>query len=112
MRHAGVADQVAGGLHALVAGVGGEVLVHPEDGDVPALRLGSTLLSAVGTSSAVNPPCRRSSPTEPYMGSAIDCVAMTPWPGSAKGTLLPTANACDCVATPISPVAASRATIE
>ena len=46
------------------------------------------------------------------MGSAIDCVAMTPWPGSAKGTLLPTANACDCVATPISPVPASRATIE
>jgi hypothetical protein len=60
----------------------------------------------------VKPPCRRSSPTEPYIGSAIDWVAMTPWPGSAKGTLLPTAKACDWVATPISPVSGSRATIE
>jgi hypothetical protein len=60
----------------------------------------------------VNPPCSRSSPTEPYIGSAIDWVAMTPRPGSAKGTLLPTANAWDWVATPISPVPGSRATIE
>ena len=36
---AGVADQVAGGLHALLTGVGGEVAVHPQDGDLPALRL-------------------------------------------------------------------------
>ena len=38
------------------------------------------------------------------MGSAIDWVAITPWPGSANGTLLPTAKAWDWVATPISPV--------
>jgi hypothetical protein len=42
----------------------------------------------------------------------MDCVAMTPKPGSTKGTLLPTASAWDCVATPTSPVSASRATIE
>ena len=46
------------------------------------------------------------------MGSAIDWVAITPWPGSANGTLLPTAKAWDWVATPISPVRTSRATIE
>ena len=31
--------QVAGGVDAVVAGVGGEVAVHPEDGDLPALRV-------------------------------------------------------------------------
>ena len=73
---------------------------------------GSTLDSAVSDSCAVKPPRSRSSPTWPYIGSAMDWVAMTPNPGSAKGTLLPTANACDCVATPTSPVPVSRATIE
>ena len=36
---AGVADQVAGRVDALPPGVGGEVAVHPEDGDLPALGL-------------------------------------------------------------------------
>jgi hypothetical protein len=66
----------------------------------------------VSTSWAVNPPCSRSRPIEPYIGSAIDWVAMTPCPGRANGTLLPTAKAWDWVATPISPVSGSRATIE
>jgi hypothetical protein len=43
---------------------------------------------------------------------SIDCVAIAPCPGRADGTLLPTAKACDWVATPISPVPESRATIE
>src|SRR5712692_10293288 len=41
-----------------------------------------------------------------------DCVATTPTPASAQVTSAPTANQCDCTATPISPVAGSRATIE
>ena len=41
-----------------------------------------------------------------------DCVATAPTPASAHVTTEPTENQCDCTATPISPVAASRATIE
>src|SRR2546422_7544468 len=41
-----------------------------------------------------------------------DCVATTPTPASAQVPSAPTANQCDCTATPISPVAGSRATIE
>src|SRR5579864_6084041 len=41
-----------------------------------------------------------------------DCVATAPTPASANGTSPPTANQCDCTATPISPVAGSNATIE
>src|ERR1041385_4913274 len=41
-----------------------------------------------------------------------DCVATAPTPASAKGTSPPTANQCDCTATPISPVAGSNATME
>ncbi len=35
-----------------------------------------------------------------------------PTPASAHATLDPTENQCDCTATPISPVAGSRATME
>src|ERR1041385_5979499 len=41
-----------------------------------------------------------------------DCVATAPTPASAHETSPPTANQCDCTATPISPVAGSNATIE
>ena len=41
-----------------------------------------------------------------------DCVATAPTPASAHGTWEPTENQCDWTATPSSPVAASRATIE
>src|SRR3954447_13741299 len=41
-----------------------------------------------------------------------DCVATAPTPASAHGTSPPTANQCDCTATPISPVAGSNATME
>ncbi len=41
-----------------------------------------------------------------------DCVATAPTPASAHVTFEPTANQCDWTATPISPVAGSRATIE
>src|ERR1700704_3911462 len=41
-----------------------------------------------------------------------DCVATAPTPASAQGTSPPTANQCDCTATPISPVAGSKATME
>src|SRR5713101_4658962 len=41
-----------------------------------------------------------------------DCVATTPTPASAQVTSAPTANQCDCTATPISPVVGSRATME
>src|SRR6266511_4093360 len=37
---------------------------------------------------------------------------MAPTPASAQGTIEPTENQCDCTATPSSPVAGSRATIE
>jgi hypothetical protein len=39
-------------------------------------------------------------------------VAMAPTPASAHVTAEPTENQCDWTATPISPVSASRATIE
>src|SRR5689334_20330482 len=41
-----------------------------------------------------------------------DCVATAPTPASIHGTIGPTPNQCDCTATPRSPVAESRATIE
>src|SRR4029077_15136900 len=41
-----------------------------------------------------------------------DCVATTPTPASPQITSAPTANQCDCTATPMSPVTGSRATIE
>src|SRR4030095_11593336 len=41
-----------------------------------------------------------------------DCVATAPTPASIHGTRGPTLNQCDCTATPSSPVAGSRATIE
>src|SRR5579864_5585396 len=41
-----------------------------------------------------------------------DCVATAPTPASAHGTSPPTANQCDCTATPISPVVGSNATME
>ena len=41
-----------------------------------------------------------------------DCVATAPTPASAHETPDPTENACDWTATPSSPVAGSRATIE
>src|SRR4029077_16836113 len=41
-----------------------------------------------------------------------DCVATAPTPASAHGTSPPTANQCDCTATPISPVVGSKATME
>ncbi len=47
-----------------------------------------------------------------YDGSMNDWVATAPTPGSAQATTLPTLNQCDCTATPSSPVAESRATIE
>ena len=45
-------------------------------------------------------------------GSTIDCVATAPTPGPPTGTSEPTENQCDWTATPSSPVAGSRATIE
>src|SRR6188474_268255 len=52
------------------------------------------------------------SPSGPYDGSTKDCVATAPMPASAQATIGPTENQCDCTATPNSPVAGSRATIE
>ena len=45
-------------------------------------------------------------------GSTNDCVATAPTPASAQGTTEPTENQWLCTATPSSPVAGSRATIE
>ena len=42
----------------------------------------------------------------------MDCVATAPTPARAQVTTEPTENQCDCTATPSSPVAGSRATIE
>jgi hypothetical protein len=50
--------------------------------------------------------------TGPCAGSAIDCVATAPTPGRAHGHIEPTQNQCDCTATPSSPDAGSKATIE
>ena len=43
---------------------------------------------------------------------ANDCVATAPTPACAHGTTAPTARNLDCTATPRSPVAGSRATME
>src|SRR5207237_8598201 len=51
-------------------------------------------------------------PSLPQLGSTNDCVATAPTPASTHGTIGPTLNQCDCTATPSSPVAGSRATME
>ncbi len=51
-------------------------------------------------------------PSGPYAGSMNDCVATAPTPASAHDTFEPTENQWLCTATPSSPVAGSRATIE
>ncbi len=48
----------------------------------------------------------------PYSTRAMAWVATAPAPGRAHVTTDPTENQCDCTATPISPVAGSRATME
>src|SRR5262245_38922330 len=52
------------------------------------------------------------SPFGPYAGSTNDCVATAPTPASAQVTTDPTENQWLCTATPMSPVAGSRATME
>ncbi len=42
----------------------------------------------------------------------MDWVATAPTPGRTHGTSGPTANQCECTATPTAPVAGSPATIE
>src|SRR4051794_19791745 len=48
----------------------------------------------------------------PPPGTGIDCVATAPTPARAHETTEPTENQCDWTATPSSPVAGSRATME
>src|SRR5262245_12443034 len=67
---------------------------------------------SASASSAELPAPIRSSARGPYAGSATDCVATAPMPGRAQDTIDPTENQCDWTATPSSPVAGSRATIE
>ena len=68
--------------------------------------------SASSAARGGSPAASASSSRGPYAGSAIDCVATAPTPGRAQETIEPTENQCDWTATPISPLAASRATIE
>ena len=68
--------------------------------------------SVAAPPTAVRPAFMRARPFGPYEGSTNDCVATAPTPASAQVTLPPTENQWLWTATPISPVAASRATIE
>jgi hypothetical protein len=72
----------------------------------------SFAISCASASGALAPARIAARPFGPYAGSTKDCVATAPTPGSAHATSEPTLNQCDCTATPMSPVAASRATIE
>src|SRR5688500_20091383 len=73
---------------------------------------GSASTRPASASGAVRPARIRSSPSGPYEGSTNDWVATAPTPASAKATIAPTPNQWDWTATPSSPVAGSRATIE
>src|SRR5688500_14349487 len=75
-------------------------------------RLSSAARSAARASGADLPARMSASPSGPYDGSTNDCVATAPTPASAQGTTAPTENQWLCTATPMSPVAGSRATIE
>ena len=75
-------------------------------------RCSSAAVSWSSASCGLLPPRISSSPLGPYDTSTNDCVATAPTPGSAQGTVGPTWNQWDCTATPRSPVAGSRATIE
>src|SRR4029077_5549932 len=82
---------------------------------IPTWRNAGSSSSARSASSAASgaSPCpSSSSPRQPYRRSVNDCVAIAPTPGRAHGTAAPVLNACDCTATPSSPVEGSRATIE
>src|SRR4029450_7198648 len=48
----------------------------------------------------------------PYSRSVNDWLATAPTPAHAHGPAAPVLNACDCTATPSSPVSGSRPTIE
>src|SRR6185312_9982622 len=73
---------------------------------------GSSATSRSRASPADAPDRIRSSAYGPYEGWTLAWVATAPTPGSAHGTIGPTENQCDWTATPSSPVAGSRATIE
>ena len=74
--------------------------------------LSSTASRSRSAASGAAPPPSASSSRGPYAGSATDCVATAPTPARAQLTTEPTENQCDCTATPSSPDAGSRATIE
>src|SRR5678815_3701121 len=73
---------------------------------------GSAPINWASAGCAAVPARSSSSARGPYAGSTNDWVATAPTPASAQVTTEPTENQCDCTATPSSPVAGSRATIE
>src|SRR3954468_22725321 len=73
---------------------------------------GSAERSSASAPSAPAPASRRSSAPGPYAGSATDWLATAPTPALAHETMAPTENQCEWTATPRSPDAASRATME
>src|SRR5262245_43539952 len=75
-------------------------------------RPASPATSAASASGAARPAFISERPSGPYEGSTNDWVATAPTPASAQGTIDPTENQWLWTATPRSPVAGSRATIE
>ena len=75
-------------------------------------RPGSPARSSSRTSGALRPARILSRPNAPYEPSVKPWVATAPTPASAHGTSAPIENQWDWTATPSSPVAGSRATIE
>src|SRR5262249_60980549 len=74
--------------------------------------IGSSACAVARASLAVFPLASASRHRGPYAGSPIACVATAPTPARTHGTIDPTANIAVWTATPNSPVARSRATIE
>src|SRR5438093_1586057 len=75
-------------------------------------RPSSSARSFRRTASAERPFLRRRSPDGPKVVLPAACVAMAPTSASAQGTTEPTAKNRDCTATPRSPLAGSKPTME
>ena len=108
----GLALGVAGVRHARIAGVGRDAAGGVDHRHLARRAAGVLREQRLERLGALAPPSISSSPRGPYEISALAWVATAPTPGRAQGTIGPTENQCDCTATPSSPVAGSRATIE
>ena len=92
--------------------MGGGAALRVDDAELPVARLLVARQHRRDRRAGVEALGHASSAFGPWATSATDCVATAPTPGRAHDTTLPTENQCDCTATPSSPLAGSRATIE